>query len=447
MMDPDELEEFLDEFPDGDEPGQRRFPFMGGHNPFGFPFDVGDEEDVQSPYSDEEDDFEAGGGENEEEDEDEDDDDEIRSDRIDASPDGTLRFTGTQYGDVGVYQAKGRPFSSEFAYYEVKILEWGECGRIGVGLAHARYSLRRQPGWDSNSIAYHCDDGRLYQATGFGRRFAAPAEVGDVIGCGIDYAAPSPGPRRVRVFFTRNGTELGSASVHAPPGGFYPTVGLHSAGESVRVDLSAAWPPEHDDDEMIGRDRFADPIEKWTRLSRVIRKDGLLCYTGLGQSDSDGGLALSASPVTPYNHYFELEIVDSGDKGYVAIGIARLDYPKYRHPGWSKGSVAYHADDGKLFHGEGIGQVFGPSCHQGDRMGCGVKFLDDDEEEEEEEDDDDDDDILDAREGQRVEVYFTRNGKKVGQTVAKVPDGGFYPIIGMLSRGEKVRPDLHAITG
>eukprot|EP00118_Oscarella_pearsei_P026202 m.309593 g.309593 ORF g.309593 m.309593 type:complete len:448 (+) comp47041_c0_seq1:91-1434(+) len=447
-MDPDDIDEFLHGF--GELQGQR--PFMN-RRPFGFPFDDDVDEEVEDGmYYDE--------------DEDEEDEDEGENSDSDASAtlpglrtarisieDDILTFNGDgEYGDVGVFQATERPFSSEFCYYEVEILDWGTKGRMGIGLAHSEYSLRRQPGWEPKSVAYHCDDGRLFQNSGFGRGFAAPSEVGDVIGCGaeLDDDDDEGGRvRKTRVFFTRNGTEIGSSLVNMPPGGFYPTVGLHSVGESVRINLGASWPPEQDD-EMVGGVDQADPIGKWTRLSKVIRKDGLLCYTGLGQSDSDGGIALSSYPLTPYSHYFEVEIVDSGDKGYVAIGIARKDYPTCRHPGWNPGSVAYHADDGQLFQGEGMGQRFGPGCHQGDRMGCGVKFLEDD-------DDDEDGSGSEAagligeddatREGRRVEVYFTRNGKKIGKTEASVPKGGFYPIIGMLSRGEKVRPDLNAITG
>ena len=50
------------------------------------------------------------------------------------------------------------------------------------------------------------------------------------------------------------------------------------------------------------------------------------------------------------------------------------NYPKFRHPGWNKGSVAYHADDGKIFVGSGIGDAFGPKCGRGDVMGCGILF-------------------------------------------------------------------------
>ena len=68
------------------------------------------------------------------------------------------------------------------------------------------------------------------------------------------------------------------------------------------------------------------------------------------------------------------EIVDPGSSCYIAIGLARKDYPRNRHPGWNKGSIAYHADDGKVFMGSGVGDPFGPRCNKGDIMGCGVLF-------------------------------------------------------------------------
>ncbi len=32
------------------------------------------------------------------------------------------------------------------------------------------------------------------------------------------------------------------------------------------------------------------------------------------------------------------------------------------------------ADDGKIFKGSGVGDPFGPRCHKGDIMGCGIMF-------------------------------------------------------------------------
>ena len=40
--------------------------------------------------------------------------------------------------------------------------------------------------------------------------------------------------------------------------------------------------------------------------------------------------------------------------------------------------------------------------------------------------------------GDKVQVYFTRNGKIIGKKEAVLPKGGFYPTVGMMSSQEKV---------
>lgn len=45
------------------------------------------------------------------------------------------------------------------------------------------------------------------------------------------------------------------------------------------------------------------------------------------------------------------------------------------------------------------------------------------------------------------QVFFTRNGKVVGRREVALPVGGLYPTIGMMSTGEKVRVELHPLSG
>ena len=45
------------------------------------------------------------------------------------------------------------------------------------------------------------------------------------------------------------------------------------------------------------------------------------------------------------------------------------------------------------------------------------------------------------------QIFFTRNGKIVGQRQICIPKGGFYPTVGMLSSCEKVKVDLRPLTG
>ncbi|KAK1803446.1 hypothetical protein P4O66_020868 [Electrophorus voltai] len=195
----------------------------------------------------------------------------------------------------------------------------------------------------------------------------------------------------------------------------------------------------------------------------------LLEYVGKGKSIMDVGLAQARQPLCTQSHYFEVEIVDPGEKCYIALGLARRDYPKNRHPGWSRGSVAYHADDGKIFHGSGVGDPFGPRCFEGDIMGCGIMFPRDYEDEvddgetldehpkqgrvqnvlylNDEDEEEEGDDADQEQEGRKVTVFFTRNGKIIGRREVVVPAGGFYPTVGMLSSGEKVKVDLHPLSG
>merc|ERR550517_1344354 len=233
--------------------------------------------------------------------------------------------------------------------------------------------------------------------------------------------------------------------------------------------------------------------DEWQRLHDVRLTSNVLEYVGRGQCEKDVGLAQARTPIGTRNHYFEIEIVDPGYNCYIAIGLAKKNYPKNRHPGWEGGSIAYHADDGKVFEGSGHGASFGPRCHKGDIMGCGVLFprnyeckSDSDEELDQQagvvrasdglsdlsyisgvsgggagsgDSDRDDgfspgsfDDYYNESNdegriaGVVVGIYFTRNGEMIGRKDIRIPKGGLYPTIGMMSREEKVRVDLRPLS-
>ncbi|KAM6394943.1 LOW QUALITY PROTEIN: SPRY domain-containing protein 3 [Rhynochetos jubatus] len=367
----------------------------------------------------------------------------------------TLSYHGNS-GEVGCYVAP-RPLTRDNNYFEVSIVDSGVRGTIAVGLVPQYYSLDHQPGWLPDSVAYHADDGKLYSGRAKGRQFGSKCSSGDRIGCGIEPL--SFGVRTAQVFFTKNGKRVGSTALPLCPEGLFPAVGMHSLGEEVRLRLQAE--PEEEGAMMV------DSLEEeWGRLHDVRVCGTLLEYVGKGKSIVDVGLAQARRPLSPRSHYFEVEIVDPGEKCYIALGLARKDYPKNRHR-WSRGSVAYHADDGKLFQGSGVGDPFGPRCYKGDTMGCGIMFprdysrdsdgdSDDPGEAEprpvrnvlylqrgEEEEEEEDGGLEQEHDGTKVVVFFTRNGKLMGRKEAAVPAGGYFPTVGMLSSGEKVKVDLH----
>ncbi|XP_064600624.1 SPRY domain-containing protein 3-like isoform X2 [Liolophura sinensis] len=387
-----------------------------------------------------------------------------------------LGYVPNEDNRVGVYISP-HPLTPDNNYFEVEILDTGLIGAIAIGLVPCHYPLDRQPGWNSESVGYHADDGKLFKANGFGRVFGPKNYIGDKVGCGIifDRDEDEEGHKpTAKVFFTRNGKEIGKVAVPVPAEGLYPAIGMHSEGEEVRLNLEAEWQAE--DVILMAVDNCE---EEWSRLHDVKLNGSILEYTGRGKSIIDVGLAQARFPLDTTYHYFEIEIVDPGENCYIAIGLARRDYPKHRHPGWNRGSIAYHADDGKIFVGSGVGDPFGPRCHKGDIMGCGILFPRDYNSDADSDgssaaspdypnveellledyhtSDSDEEEFWGpgagpwekpiAEYGAKVKIFFTRNGKTIGQKEIRMPKGGFYPTVGMLSSDEKVRVDLRPLTG
>lgn len=75
---------------------------------------------------------------------------------------------------------------------------------IAIGFSSSRASLERLPGWDSESWAYHGDDGKAFvgEGQGQGRPFGPTFALNDTVGCGVNFSTGS-------AFFTKNGILIG----------------------------------------------------------------------------------------------------------------------------------------------------------------------------------------------------------------------------------------------
>lgn len=386
----------------------------------------------------------------------------------------------------GVY-VSGRVLSPESNYFEIEILDKGASHlTLSIGVVSQMFSMDNLPGRVNDSYAFCPGDGLLFRSREVGSPFGPRAEPGDKIGCGIKFLSPSSSASKnpsLSLFFTHNGKEIGVIPLNIPPGGLFPAMSIHSVKESVRIRSGLRFIPEEDIMMMV--DSCEDD---WLSLHdiRLNYDNGpILEYVGRGKSVADVGLAQAKHPICTRHHYFEIEIIDPGLRCYISIGLARKDYPKNRHPGWQRGSIGYHADDGKVFAGSGAGAPFGPRCHKGDIMGCGVIFprnyefrsdSDDEVEPHGSEGDpyplgaelggnliggwqkfehlsdsaDDEDwwnERQEAQNGMKVNIYFTRNGNIIGKREVRIPKGGFYPTVGMMSSQEKVRVDLRPLSG
>lgn len=109
--------------------------------------------------------------------------------------------------------------------------------------------------------------------------------------------------------------------------------------------------------------------------------------------------------------YFEIKIRSLGrgrgnDESSIAIGYCSIPYPPWRMPGWERGSLGVHGDDGRKYVNDSFGgKDFTSAFRTGETIGLGMTFS-----------------LADSSPGlatqsrieakTRVEVFLTRNGRK-----------------------------------
>ncbi|KAK0708034.1 hypothetical protein B0H67DRAFT_636649 [Lasiosphaeris hirsuta] len=79
----------------------------------------------------------------------------------------------------------------------------------------------------------------------------------------------------------------------------------------------------------------------------------------------------------------------------LALGFAALPYPSFRLPGWNRGSLAVHGDDGHRYVNDQCGKSFTEPFRRGETYGIGMVFRG-------------------GSERIETEVYFTHGGRLVG---------------------------------
>ena len=321
---------------------------------------------------------------------------------------------GSTTSDVGVAQVSQPLQLNSNSYYEIEILDPGAKCTIAIGAAMPDYPLNCQPGWSSNSIAYHGDDGCLFQSNSTGVCFGPKWKVRDTVGLGIRSFAGQKDDTEVQVYFTRNGKEVGHTTTTLPPSGLFPTIGLCSAHEKVRVHLSPSI-------------SFNCCVLAWRTLCGLKvtrlhdRRGQIVEYRDNGRMTPNSGvklaLGIGSQPFSKTMQYFEVKIVSFGDLKAIAVGVVPKSYNLEYAPGWVDGSIAYHTDNGELYRYSGKGKVFGPVAQKGDVIGCGVSFT--------------------PTNNKHCSLFFTYNGMEIGRLRAAIPDGGLYPSVGLTSEKDR----------
>ena len=396
---------------------------------------------------------------------------EVRHERVSYDESQPISYEGNGH-QVGCCQFLSKPMSPTSQYFEVRIVDYGINGSIGIGLAHRSYPLDRMPGLSNGSIAYHCDNGQVFFEHGRGSSMASPSQQGDIIGCGIkSYATNNGFEDSPVVYFTRNGEELGRKKVKRPKSGFFPIVGLRSQGQKVEVNWNAKWKSLEDVkdedqgdivlklgiefdatqrtfDNLISPDVLhhnkveiesdSDATDGPVLHMEQVRQSELVYAMGnnLFKYDRDNlsGVGVHQSLVRPMSREFscyEAIVRNYGMNGTIAVGLAGRNYPLNTQPGWAKGSIAWHCNDGGLYIENRFPRALCTPAKTGDIIGCGIDFeakgqnlpgmqLDS------------------TKSAERLQVYFTHNGIRIADEIIEEPEGGLFPTVGMQSPEEMV---------
>ena len=173
-------------------------------------------------------------------------------------------------------------------------------------------------------------------------------------------------------------------------------------------------------------DYIQEEEESSVRYTCVSYEAGIV--SKIGDKYTIGGCQFLEKPMSKEFRYFEVTIVCYGQMGNIHVGLAHFGYSLDTMPGSNDDSVAYCCKDGHLLHKKGQKTNMACPVQEGDIIGCGIRVnpttLDFDS---------------------NPIVFFTHNGEEIGsQRVESIPKSGFFPTIGLCSKGEKVQVNLTA---
>ncbi|XP_065190336.1 uncharacterized protein LOC135821201 [Sycon ciliatum] len=353
---------------------------------------------------------------------------------------------------------------ADLTSFEVQVLECSvdELNSLAIGAVRRTSRLTNcMPGWEKGDVGVHCDDGRLYQgsanvdeALSF---FSGGLEKGDRFACSIEYLESDKKTTEssVGLTFTKNDLPIGwTVSKEMPPGGFFPAVGFLGRGTKVGVTVNRTLLRPTESGDLDARTTSSDepvmlkpppsprlgaaavelkdsqPVD-WGRVNDHLssESDGSLRYTGKGLVGSDIGHARAYKPLLATRSYFEVHVLESGERSRIAAGLSSSSTTDDTTlPGWHDKSIAYHGDDGYVFFGSADDAIpASQKLKSGDRVGCGLLFP-----------------VVEAGRTMAgtvriARVFFTLNESViVAPQEVPIPAGGFYPVIAMLSPGARV---------
>ncbi|KAM0344687.1 hypothetical protein ACHAPU_007282 [Fusarium lateritium] len=157
---------------------------------------------------------------------------------IEIQPDGlTVRYVGPKNQHDRDHEASAvradhyMPPQCGIYYFEVEVTAAKrDDATIGIGFATKTATLSRPVGWEPEAWGYHGDDGRCFTGQNIGRHYGPLYNIGDVIGCGVNF-------KENNAFFTKNGVKIGTAFHDVARGKLYPAISIKKPGEAICVNF------------------------------------------------------------------------------------------------------------------------------------------------------------------------------------------------------------------
>ncbi|KAK3777048.1 hypothetical protein RRG08_008898 [Elysia crispata] len=264
--------------------------------------------------------------------------------KCDLTSDGVLRNTSDTPGVIGAVVSK-QPLSRSNPYFEVQCLVSGSETGLILGVMHDILLTDRFP-LDSKERSGGAVDGQ-------------EMVDGAVYGFGVKGTWQSeyvPG-EDAKYYFTKDGEELKDKKTPEDPHiGMYPIVSVMGKNFGAIKFLNMACPPGPLLKQWEDKDQWWTPLFHYNLL---YDDSGIVSYMYNYKSSGSIGLMTFQQAITRFQNTFTIKILKKTEKAIITMGLGPEDYPLNRQPGWDKGSIAFHGDNGKFYIENGSGSFEG----------------------------------------------------------------------------------------
>ncbi|XP_070577944.1 uncharacterized protein [Ptychodera flava] len=269
---------------------------------------------------------------------------------------------------------------------------------------------------ETDGLGYFSDTGRIVSCLRTGNSYhRGKYKKGSSIGVQGDYITD----KKSVILFFRDGKPIHRQWVSLPPADLFPTLNVWWGTTELTFQRTSPLQLEQTN------------LSCWLTDETMVVTDDRLELNG----DVEMAPSTTVAPHPLNDDYFEIKIERAGQLSSgsipVVIGLTSAEVRSHTIPGTVMESLGYHGDEGKVYHEDSEKtHNLGDNCKcvTGDTMGCGVFYFE----------------VKDPRHGQKVAVYFTKNGKHVFHKTVNQPNGGFYPTVTIKHAGDIVSVNMTA---